>query len=89
MNYSKLAIGAAGLILASGVLSESQAKDEPKQVQCLGVAMKAKNDCGGNGHGCSGLAKKDRDPKEWKYAASKDACEKAGGVLLEENLDKK
>ncbi len=89
MDYKKLALGAASMVIASGILSTpAQAKEEPKQVQCSGIALKAKNDCSGNGHECSGMAKKDRDPKEWKFANSKVECEKAGGKVLEETSKK-
>jgi uncharacterized membrane protein len=50
--------------------------------KCSGVAKKGKNDCGANGHGCGGMAKKDNDPKEWIYVP-KGVCEKiAGGVVV-------
>ena len=89
MKIKKLAFSAAGIILASGILTPAHAGDKKKQVQCMGTALKAKNDCAGNGHDCAGLAKKDRDPKEWKFAASKLECEKAGGQLLEDTPKKK
>ncbi len=89
MKYKKLALSVAGIIMTSGVLSQAQAADQPKQVQCNGIAPKAHNDCAGNGHECAGMAKKDHDPKEWKFAANKAECEKAGGKLLEETPKKK
>ena len=89
MNNKKLAIGAAAMILASGVLNNAYAKDEANQVHCAGIALKGHNDCAGNAHDCSGMAKTDRDPKEWKFAASKAECEKAGGKLLADNAKKK
>ena len=51
-------------------------------VKCKGVAKKGGNDCGANGHGCGGQAKKDRDANEWVYVPE-GVCNKiAGGKVL-------
>ncbi len=44
-------------------------------VKCFGVARAGLNDCGANGHDCSGKAVSDRDPREW-VALPKDVCNK-------------
>ncbi len=49
-------------------------------VKCKGVAKKGANDCGANGHACSGQAAKDRDPNEWVYTPE-GLCEKIGGKI--------
>lgn len=60
----------------------SWAKKGSTVVKCKGVAKKGKNDCGANGHGCGGYAKKDNDPNEWIYVPQ-GVCEKiAGGKVL-------
>jgi uncharacterized membrane protein len=48
--------------------------------KCYGIVKAGQNDCASsNGsHSCSGQAKKDMDPTEWKHVA-KGTCEKAGG----------
>lgn len=42
---------------------------------CYGIAKKGKNDCGTKTHSCAGQAKKDYDPKEWKYVTT-GTCKK-------------
>ena len=56
--------------------------DEPKTTErCYGVAKAGKNDCGGPGHACAGLSKKDGDPDEY-INVPKGTCERiVGGVL--------
>jgi len=46
--------------------------------KCYGVAKAGQNDCGTATHSCSGHAKVDNDPAEWKFVA-KGSCEKLGG----------
>jgi uncharacterized membrane protein len=46
--------------------------------KCYGVAKAGTNDCASATHGCAGQAKRDLDPKEWKYVA-KGTCQKVGG----------
>ena len=48
--------------------------------KCQGVAKKGLNDCGANGHACSGHAKVDNDPQEWVYTP-KGLCSKIGGKI--------
>lgn len=69
---------AAGLMTASGsVLADDAAKEK-----CFGVAKAGQNDCGSNKskHSCSGQAKVDNDPNDFKYVA-KGTCDKMGGSL--------
>ena len=61
----------------AGGQMDAQSGDEEK---CFGVAKAGQNDCGTATHGCSGLAKADKDPAEWKLVP-KGTCEKAGGKL--------
>ena len=58
------------------------ADEEPKATErCYGVAKAGKNDCGGPGHVCAGLSKKDGDPDEY-LNVPKGTCERiVGGVL--------
>lgn len=57
-------------------------------VKCQGVTKKGMNDCGANGHSCSGNAKVDRDDKEWVYLPQ-GVCEKiVGGVVWKKKVVK-
>lgn len=68
---------AAAATTASASPSASAAAEKEK---CFGIAKAGQNDCATptGSHSCSGQAKKDKDPGEWKYVA-KGTCEKAGG----------
>jgi uncharacterized membrane protein len=55
--------------------------DNSTKTHCYGIAMKAKNDCGTSKHGCAGEAKVDKDPEEWVFADSDEACTKQGGKV--------
>lgn len=46
------------------ITSPAQAIVEEK---CYGIAKKALNDCGANGHACATQALVDNDPEEWIY----------------------
>lgn len=52
------------------------------QERCYGIAKAGQNDCASEAgaHACAGLAKKDKDPNEWKLVA-KGTCERLGGRL--------
>jgi uncharacterized membrane protein len=73
------AVCAAATTTASASPSASANADKEK---CLGIAKAGQNDCAtaSGSHSCSGQAKKDMDPGEWKYVA-KGTCEKAGGKV--------
>lgn len=81
MNQKELIRSAIAGVIALGVAAvpfqAALAKDTEK---CFGVAKKGENDCGTSSHSCSGQAKKDNDPGEWKQVA-KGTCEKLGGKL--------
>lgn len=68
-----LALGTSGAALAA----------EADKEKCYGVAKAGQNDCANAAgtHACSGQAKKDNDPGEWKYVA-KGTCEKMGGKTM-------
>lgn len=75
---SLIAFGFAGISHAG----PKWAKKGDKVEKCAGIAKKAKNDCGANGHACGGYAKKDNDPNEWVYVP-KGVCEKiTGGKVI-------
>lgn len=57
-------------------------------VKCRGIVKKGMNDCGANGHSCSGHAEVDRDDKEWVYLPE-GVCEKiVGGVVWKKKVAK-
>ena len=53
--------------------------------KCAGIVRKGMNDCGANGHSCSGMAEDDGDANEWIYVPE-GTCEKIvnGRVVTEE-----
>lgn len=76
------------LILVSNSYSAPKwAKKGDTIEKCQGIAKKGKNDCGANGHSCSGQAKVDHDPKEWVYTPS-GLCDKLGGSILKTKVVK-
>jgi len=80
MNLKSIAIASAvGSLLLIGTAS---AEDAPKKEKCYGIAKASQNDCGTAKHSCSGQAKSDNLPDEWKYVP-KGECEKLGGTLTE------
>jgi len=78
MNKLLLSAALAG-VMAAGVTTPAFAVEKEK---CYGIAKAGKNDCGAadGSHSCAGQAKRDNDPKEWKYVA-KGECEGLGGKL--------
>jgi uncharacterized membrane protein len=52
----------------------------PDTEKCYGVAKAGQNDCAASdgSHSCSGQAKADNAPVEWKYVP-KGTCEQTGG----------
>lgn len=54
------------------------------QEACYGVAKAGQNDCATAAHDCSGQAKVDNDPAEWKFVA-KGTCQQAGGKTAPAN----
>lgn len=76
---SKRALIAAAIsgVLATAAIAVANpavAGDVEKE-KCYGVTKAGKNDCAGNGHACSGQAKKDADAGEW-VSLPKGTCER-------------
>ena len=84
MNKRQALIAAAlaGVCVATATFADAQGMTGAKadKEKCFGIVKAGQNDCASaNGsHGCSGQAKVDKAPEEWKYVA-KGTCEKAGG----------
>jgi uncharacterized membrane protein len=85
MNHQLIIRSAlAGLIAvtaAGGAIGADDMKKAGKE-KCLGVAKAGANDCASaNGsHSCSGQAKTDNDPNEWKNVPA-GTCESLGGKV--------
>lgn len=56
--------------------------------KCAGVSAKGMNDCGANGHDCSGMAKIDNDKNEWIYTKAGECLKKKGKVIKEIDIPK-
>ncbi len=87
-RQAMIAAALAGVCAATSSTALAQASmtmpkvDKATTERCYGIVKAGQNDCASaNGsHGCSGQAKGDKAPEEWKYVA-KGTCEKAGGKL--------
>lgn len=75
-----IAAALAGIV-AAGV-NTAQAASEGKE-KCYGITKAGANDCANAAglHSCSGQAKIDNDPNDWKYVAD-GTCADAGGSLM-------
>lgn len=78
----------AGLVFSAVQVEQAQAapawaKNGMATEKCKGIAKKGANDCGANGHGCGGEAKKDNDPNEWIYLPAGVCTKITGGVVLD------
>lgn len=85
---SSVSMIAAGVAVGTLVASTVAMAGPPKWaapgstiVKCAGIAKKGQNDCGANGHSCSGHAKVDGDPNEWVYVPA-GVCEKIAGARV-------
>ena len=80
MNKRQALIAAALATVCAASAGTAAAADKKDQEKCYGVAKAGQNDCASaNGsHSCSGQAKMDNSPTDWKMVA-KGTCEKAGG----------
>lgn len=76
MNKRQALIAAALATVCATQAATAVAAEE--QEKCYGVAKAGQNDCGTAAHSCSGQAKTDNAPDEWKMVP-KGTCEKAGG----------
>jgi uncharacterized membrane protein len=70
----------AGLIALGATQTTAQTMPAPSgdKEKCYGISKAGKNDCASGSHACSGQAKKDNDPSDWKYVAT-GTCTKLGG----------
>lgn len=86
MNKRQVLIAAAlaGVcaVSAGTASADPSVKAKAEMEKCYGIAKAGQNDCAtaSGSHSCSGQAKKDMDPAEWKNVA-KGTCVKAGGKL--------
>jgi uncharacterized membrane protein len=79
MNARHALIAAALVSVAGAVTAQPAAPAQPDE-KCYGVVKTGQNDCASSdgAHGCSGQAKADNLPAEWKYVP-KGTCAKEGG----------
>jgi uncharacterized membrane protein len=79
---NRQALIAAALATVCAATAATASADAPKKERekCYGIAKAGQNDCGTANHGCSGQAKSDNLPDEWKHVP-KGSCEQAGGKL--------
>ena len=80
MDKRQALVAAALATVCAASVGTAAAADKKDQEKCYGIAKAGQNDCAAaNGsHSCSGQAKMDNAPGDWKYVA-KGTCEKAGG----------
>ncbi|PWF48843.1 BufA1 family periplasmic bufferin-type metallophore [Massilia glaciei] len=73
---------AAASTTASAHVEENTMAAKSATEKCYGNVKVGQNDCGTatGTHACSGMAKVDNDPHEWKLVA-KGTCKKTGGKL--------
>ncbi|MGV7210428.1 DUF2282 domain-containing protein [Oxalobacteraceae bacterium A2-2] len=76
MNRNALLAAALATVCAAGATTAAHAADDKEK--CYGVAKAGTNDCATGAHSCSGQAKTDNAPDEWKMVA-KGTCQKMGG----------
>lgn len=83
-RHAMIAAAIAGVCAAASATDTGHDAPSGKieQEQCYGAAKAGQNDCASatGSHACSGMAKVDNDPAEWKYVP-KGTCEKVGGKL--------
>ena len=82
-QWAKLAVAAIlstgiGVTPLSAIAESMLVADEDNMEKCYGVAKRNRNDCGANGHTCSGMAEVDNDPNEW-ILVPRGTCKKMGG----------
>jgi uncharacterized membrane protein len=87
MNQRLIVSSALASVLALGLIGTAAAADmnDKTKDKCYGIAKAGQNDCGNlaGTHTCSGSAKTDNDPGEWKYVA-KGTCKKFKGMNEDE-----
>jgi uncharacterized membrane protein len=69
---------AFGAVQGAAIAAEPAGKEK-----CYGVSKAGQNDCANAAgtHACSGQAKADKDPQDWKYVAA-GSCTKLGGKTM-------
>jgi uncharacterized membrane protein len=87
MNNRHALLAAALTTLCAAVSANpdpASANATADKEKCYGAAKAGQNDCGSadGSHHCSGQAKTDNDPNEWKFVP-KGTCEQAGGKTAE------
>lgn len=84
MNQRLIVSSALASVLSLGLVGAATAQDKGKE-KCYGVAKAGQNDCASlsGSHSCSGQAKTDNDPDEWKYVA-KGSCKEMKGKTADE-----
>ncbi len=68
----------AGLIAMGAAQAVAQMTAPPGKEYCYGISKTGQNDCATSAHACSGQAKKDKDPTDFKFVAT-GTCTKLGG----------
>jgi uncharacterized membrane protein len=70
------------LIALGAAQGVAYAADPAGKEKCYGISKAGQNDCANatGTHACSGQAKKDNDPNDWKYVAT-GTCTKMGGKM--------
>ena len=68
------------LIALASAEGTAIAADPASKEKCYGISKAGQNDCANatGTHACSGQAKEDNDPQDWKYVAN-GTCAKLGG----------
>ncbi len=84
MQHRHVLSSALAAALALGLAGEAAAQAKPKE-KCYGISKAGTNDCGNlaGTHSCSGQAKVDNDPGEWRYVA-KGTCRALKGLNEDE-----
>jgi len=84
MNQRIILSSALASAMALGLVGQATAQDKDKE-KCFGIAKAGQNDCANlsGSHSCSGMAKVDKGPDEWKYVA-KGTCKELKGMTAEE-----
>jgi uncharacterized membrane protein len=77
-RHALIAAALAGACAANASAAGQTDTVKDEQQKCYGIAKAGQNDCGTAAHDCSGQARVDNDPAEWKFVA-KGTCQQAGG----------
>jgi uncharacterized membrane protein len=87
MDHKRIVTQALASAMALGLVGNAAAheQDAKGKEKCYGVAKAGQNDCANlsGSHACSGMAKVDRAPDEWKYVAQ-GTCKQLKGLSEEQ-----